>query len=504
MDINPKHMDELFQRAAEGFRPEAPEHSWPEIEKRIRRKKKKGIGFWLSIASLFLIVGGAGAWIIMSPSSSISNEPNAAGTTTSFSSRKNSQQLTSISASKNIPQLTSIPQNAPINSNVKSNLLRNSASSNRSPKAKILATLPNSFPISTSKTSLVNNQFRKKSASTGNVQIENDYWDVWGQKSSNKKPFLRRRPTWKNEDFQASENESWTEQTGAENVQLMDITPELWVSLNSKTPRLASQWKSTPIEWKVEEEPITQEKTKKNLFDQMPGPSWGFVFQPEYVNNWEQLRSAYLQNQNGNPVITPVDPNFRSSLNSLNHNVGFSMAVQSRFAIDLKSSFDLGLSYGFRNDRQNYFECFNPSTGESKLYFQPLTGWNCTAQTFGNTYHYVSMPVGMTHALTGNAKSSGFRLHWNLVPQFLVAGKSMTFDFGRDGFVSGAISKNDVYRRTGLTAGLGLGYAVKMNARSLLETGIQWNGNWSTMFNEYYPVDKRFGAIGARIGLVFK
>ena len=80
----------------------------------------------------------------------------------------------------------------------------------------------------------------------------------------------------------------------------------------------------------------------------------------------------------------------------------------------------------------------------------------------------------------------------------------MTFDFGRDGFVSGAISKNDVYRRSGLTAGLGLGYAVKINARTLLETGIQWNGNWSTLFNEYYPVDKRFGAIGARIGLVFK
>jgi hypothetical protein len=180
------------------------------------------------------------------------------------------------------------------------------------------------------------------------------------------------------------------------------------------------------------------------------------------------------------------------------------MALQSRFAIDLKTSFDLGLSYGFRNDRQNYFECFNASTGESKLHYQPLAGWNSTPQTFQNSYHYVSLPVGMTHALTGNVKSTGFRLHWNLVPQFLVAGKSMTFDFDRDGFVSGAISKNDVYRRTGLTAGLGLGYAVKMNARTLLETGIQWNGNWSTLFNEYYPVDKRFGAIGARIGLVFK
>jgi hypothetical protein len=255
---------------------------------------------------------------------------------------------------------------------------------------------------------------------------------------------------------------------------------------------------------RVDEDPISTEKPKKNLFDQMPGPSWGFVFQPEYVNNWEQLRSEYLQNQNGNPVITPVDPNFRSSLNSLNHNVGFSMALQSRFAIDIKTSFDLGLSYGFRNDRQNYFECFNASTGESKLHYQPLAGWNSTPQTFQNSYHYISFPVGMTHALTGNVKTTGFRLHWNLVPQFLVGGKSMTFDFGRDGFVSGAISKNDVYRRTGLTAGIGLGYAVKMNARTLLETGIQWNGNWSTLFNEYYPVDKRFGAIGARIGLVFK
>ncbi|MFY8132519.1 MAG: hypothetical protein ACOVOL_04730, partial [Bacteroidia bacterium] len=70
MDINPQKMDELFQRAADGFRPEAPEHSWPEIEKRIRRKKKKGIGFWLSMASLFFIVGGAGAWMGLSSASS--------------------------------------------------------------------------------------------------------------------------------------------------------------------------------------------------------------------------------------------------------------------------------------------------------------------------------------------------------------------------------------------------------------------------------------------------
>ena len=280
--------------------------------------------------------------------------------------------------------------------------------------------------------------------------------------------------------------------------------PLFFASLNSKTPRLNLLWESNPMKIIIDEEPSATDRPNKNLFDQMPGPSWGMVFQPEYVNNWEQLRIAFLQDQNGNPVVTQVNPNFRSSLNSLNHNVGFSVALQSRFTIDIKTSFDLGLSYGYRNDRQNYFECFNAGTGESKLHYQPLVGWSSTPQTFENSYHYISLPVGMTHALTGNVKSTGFRLHWNLVPQVLVAGQSMTFDFAKDGFVIGSISSHGVYRRTGLSAGLGLGYAVKMNARALLETGIQWNGNWSTLFNEYYPVDKRFGAIGARVGVVFK
>ncbi len=499
MDINPKKMDELFQRAAEGFRPEAPEHSWPEIEKRIRRKKKKGIGFWLSIASLFLIVGGTGAWMGLSttsitPSQSLAHQPvptATKGAVPSSSSSISSEQSSANSALPAKPsssnKASAAPSSTLLNASDKGTVSsqeranpRNASSKTRLKQAGLSKILPRTTVATSS-------QLASKSARK-NRNVRPSKIAISG---------LFTTPQVLEEDF----SKKHQDQGSFENPQQ---NPVFFASLNSKTPRLASQWKSTPIEWKVEEEPITQEKTKKNLFDQMPGPSWGFVFQPEYVNNWEQLRSAYLQNQNGNPVITPVDPNFRSSLNSLNHNVGFSMAVQSRFAIDLKSSFDLGLSYGFRNDRQNYFECFNPSTGENKLYFQPLTGWNCTAQTFGNTYHYVSMPVGMTHALTGNAKSSGFRLHWNLVPQFLVAGKSMTFDFVRDGFVTEAISKNDVYRRTGLTAGLGLGYAVKINARSLLETGIQWNGNWSTMFNEYYPVDKRFGAIGARIGLVFK
>jgi len=279
---------------------------------------------------------------------------------------------------------------------------------------------------------------------------------------------------------------------------------EVLAYLQSKTPRISVKWNADPFTLTWKEEPSGEEKSKKNLFQQMPGPNWGFVFQPEYVNNWEYLRSSFLQNQNGNSVSTPVNPNFRSSLNNLNHNVGYSLAFQTRFTINVKTSFDLGLGYGFRSDRQNYFECFNPNTGENKLYFQPLNGWNSTAQTFQNSYHYLSLPFGMTHAITGNTQSKGFRLHWNIIPQYLVAGKSMTFDFSKDGFVSGTVSNNSVYNRLGCSAGLGLGYAMKLNSRTLLETGIQWNGNWSTMFNAYYPVDKRFGAIGARFGLVFK
>ncbi len=498
MDINPKKMDELFQRAADGFRPEAPEHSWPEIEKRIRRKKKKGIGFWLSIASLFFIVGGAGAWIGLSSTSTTPAE--AVAEKTSSASIKKGVQATS-SASSTEPSSINSTSNSHSSSN-KASATSESTTFNASEKTTIPAQESGTARNSSSKSSL------KKAGISKSFGGETLAVSSPASSNTSKKNRIARRsktaisgrftpPQVLEEDF----SKKFQDQLSSQDVQQK---PLFFASLNSKTPRLNLLWDSNPMKIIIDEDPISTEKPKKNLFDQMPGPSWGFVFQPEYVNNWEQLRSAYLQNQNGNAVVTPVDPNFRSSLNSLNHNVGFSMALQSRFAIDLKTSFDLGLSYGFRNDRQNYFECFNASTGESKLHYQPLAGWNSTPQTFQNSYHYVSLPVGMTHALTGNVKSTGFRLHWNLVPQFLVAGKSMTFDFDRDGFVSGSISKNDVYRRTGLTAGLGLGYAVKMNARTLLETGIQWNGNWSTLFNEYYPVDKRFGAIGARIGLVFK
>lgn len=499
MDINPQKMDELFQRAADGFRPEAPEHSWPEIEKRIRRKKKKGIGFWLSIASLFFIVGGAGAWMGLSTTSTTPTK--ALAEKTASTSIKKGVQTTS-SASSTEPSVLISTLNSHSSLSKKVSVTSESTTFNASEKTAIPAQGSGTVANSSSKSSLkkagIYNSshsvtLAESSSSTSKTAIKN-------RTARRSKTAISGRftpPQVLEEDF----SKKFQGQLSNQDVQQK---PLFLASLNSKTPRLNLVWDSNPMKIIIDEDPISAEKPKKNLFDQMPGPSWAFVFQPEYVNNWEQLRSAYLQNQNGNPVITPVDPIFRSSLNSLNHNVGFSVAIQSRFTLDVKTSFDVGLSYGFRNDRQNYFECFNTSTGESKLHYQPLVGWSSTPQTFENKYHYLSLPVGMTHALTGNLKSTGFRLHWNLVPQVLVAGQSMTFDFTKNGFVTGAISRNDVYRRMGLTAGLGLGYAVKMNARTLLETGIQWNGNWSTLFNEYYPVDKRFGAIGARIGVVFK
>ncbi len=499
MDINPQNMDELFQRAADGFRPEAPEHSWPEIEKRIRRKKKKGIGFWLSIASLFFIVGGAGAW--MGLSSTSTTPSNAVAEKTSSTSNKRRVLATS-SESSTEPSSIISTSNSQSSLSKKASATSESTTFNASEKSDNPAQKSGTATNSSSKSSL-----KKARTSSSSHFATLAVSSPSSPKTAKKNRTARRSKIAVSGKFTPPQvleeaiSKKFQKQLSNQDVQQK---PLFFASLNSKTPRLNLFWDSNPMKIIIDEDPISTEKVKKNLFDQMPGPSWGFVFQPEYVNNWEQLRTAFLQDQNGNPVVTQVNPNFRSSLNSLNHNVGFSVALQSRFTIDVKTSFDLGLSYGFRNDRQNYFECFNSSTGESKLHYQPLVGWNSTPQTFENSYHYISLPVGMTHALTGNVKTTGFRLHWNLVPQVLVAGQSMTFDFAKNGFVSGAISSHGVYRRTGLSAGLGLGYAIKMNARSLLETGIQWNGNWSTLFNEYYPVDKRFGAIGARIGVVFK
>ena len=499
MDINPNKLDELFQRAAEEFRPEAPEHRWPEIEKEIRRKKKRPFGFWLSMASLFLLVGGAGAWLGLSSEKTASNNPSSFSNSLSKASSHSSTQKhpTNNPTKGNLLPPSSIEKSAvhpfknsnPSASVSTSHLAENSTHQNTSNEHSVRK-------IGGSASQNTHPQKKKKEL-VPTKDVEN--WGSWGDNPPKKKTFLRRNPNWVNMSQREEEKEELQsfEET-------MENSSELFVALNSKIPFFAHQWTSKPMEIQWKEEPMETEKGKKNLFEQMPGPSWGFVFQPEYVNNWEYLRSSFLQNQNGTSVTTPVNPNFRSSLNNLNHNVGYSLAFQSRFTINVKTSFDLGLGYGFRSDRQNYFECFNPNTGENKLYFQPLTGWNSTAQTFQNSYHYLSLPFGMTHAITGNTQSKGFRLHWNIIPQYLVSGKSMTFDFSKDGFVTGSVSNNSVYNRLGCSAGLGMGYAMKLNSRTLLETGIQWNGNWSTMFNAYYPVDKRFGAIGARFGLVFK
>jgi len=500
MDFNPEKLDKLFQQAAEGFRPDAPENSWLEIEKRIQSKRKKGIGFWLSIASLFLIFGGTGAWMFLSyipsnkpfPSLAVQQATTKNGDISFNSSKNSSEQIAKISThpTKNSPsnKVTGTPSSTAEFASDKE-VTVSTQSMERPTKS--------SSVTSKKKAELSNSYSRSKVGNLSSIATKTSKRNLNVRPSKNDVSGLYTIPKVSEED----DIEKNQDQVSYENPQRNQV---FFAYLESKTPKLAIQWKSRPIDWKVEDEPISQEKPKKNLFDQMPGPQWCFVFQPEYVNNSEFLRNEYDQIQNGTVVSVPVNPNFRSSLNSLNHNVGFSFTIQSRFTLQTKTGFDVGLSYGYRNDRQNYFECFNPNSGESKLYFQPISGWNNTPQTFLNSYHYASMPMGLTHALTGNLKSTGFRLHWNIVPQFLVTGTSMTFDFSKDGFVTGSIAKNNLYRRAGFSGGLGLGYALKVSPRTLLETGIQWNGNWSTMFNGYYPVDKRFGAIGARIGLVFK
>jgi hypothetical protein len=498
MDINPNKLDELFQRASVEFRPEAPEHRWPEIEKQIRRKKKRAFGFWLSIASLFLLVGGAGAWFGLAQKHSTnqqssnnlaftSNSTNSKSTSNTFPANHNIKSHVEQSTNEN--QSESSPKNIQLSQKIESKINRSELQLNQFEHSN-----PNDSHSEKSNSSEKNRNVKKSLNSykiSKNRKLKNQ-----GKEFNNSISSLFSIPAISNQSNSPYESS---------NLEIpLAQNREVLAYLQSKMPRISVKWDFSPLNLTWKDEPVGEEKSKKNLFDQMLGPSWGFVFQPEYVNNWEQLRRNYLETKNGNIVITPVNPNFQSSLNSLNHNVGFSLAIQSRFAIDKKTSFDLGLSYGYRSDRQNYFECFNPNSGESKLYFLPLSGWSNTPQTFQNSYHYVSLPLGMTHSLTGNTQTKGLRLHWNIIPQYLVSGNSMTFDFSKDGFVTGSISQNSIYHRLGCTAGLGFGYAIKVNSRTLLETGIQWNGNWSTMFNAFYPVDKRFGAIGARFGLVFK
>jgi hypothetical protein len=499
MDINPHEMDKLFRKAAEGFRPEAPESSWLEIEKRIRRKKKKGFAFWLSVASLFFIVGGTGAWMGLSststsPTTSLVQQPSSTTVQKHISTvtSTNPTESSSLNSTSRSPDLFSTK---PITAPTSTTLTEVEKSTIKNQK---LGTVTNSLSKSTSKTAGRYNNAHSATLAESSLSIS---------KPAKKNRTVRRFQTAISGRFTPpqvlEEDFSKILQDQVSNHE-MQQKPLVFASLPTKTPQLHLAWNSNPMKLIFDEDPIFNEKPKKNLFEQMPGPSWAVVFQPEYVNNSELLRSNYLVNQNGTVVSVPVNSNFRSSLNSLNHNIGFSLALQSRFALDFKNSLDVGLSYGFRNDRQNYFECFNPNSGESKLYYQPIHGWKSNPQTYVNSYHYLSLPIGMTHALSGNLKSKGIRVHWNITPHYLVAGKSMTFQFFEDQFSISSIAENSVYRKIGCSGGIGMGYAVKLNSRSLLETGIQWNGNWSTLFNGYYPVDKRFGAIGARIGFVFK
>ena len=490
---NPQHLDELFQSAAENFRPEVSPIAWQEIEARIKKNRRKGFGWfwWTSAAVLVLFGGGLSFWI--QNNKTAVNQYNA----NHSHQIKKYRSLGANNFNKKNEDQDNIPEEVHYNKNDK----RHSLISNQHQSEEISDKLKmEGSNVEPSPIKIATNRI-KKAQLVGSIATHlQDKKERQSQYNKPKGSIYSRN----NNDLKTAFNALASDiEATQKDVDYKDIFLELLPLKTKNAPQLTAFW-GRNLSFKKDQPSSKKDPNPKKQKSEIKRPQYAVSINPEYVNNWENLRPSYRSSINGTAVFIPVDSSFQNSLNTLSHYVGWSAAAQSRFILGNKTTFDVSLSYTNRGDHQNYFDCFNPNTGETKKNFQPIAGWQCSEATYNNRYHFVALPLGFTHALTGDITSSGFRVQWNFIPTYLAGGYSMTYSFAQQDFLTNPVRTNPIYQKFGLNVGAGLVYAFKVGPKQIIETGLNWNGSWTTLFNDQYPVNKKFGATGAKIALIIK